>query len=250
MNLDASRGHHQSESSASPAGESPAPYALRILIAEDSPDNRMLLEAYLKNAPHTVAFVEDGVEAIDAFCRETYDLILMDLQMPRMDGLTATRKIREIETAQSLKRTTILALSANARPEDIAISHNSGCDGHLSKPISKAKLLASIDEYGAYRSSSQPSESGVAAELHEAAVLYVQRRKEEAPRLLELLASNQLDPIRVAGHNLKGTGASYGFPRLSSMGAAIEASAKSSDLDALASSLKELAGYLDTITMT
>jgi CheY-like chemotaxis protein len=119
---------------------------ISLLIAEDSDDNRLLMEAYLKGSPHKVTFAPDGAAAVEAFARDKFDLILMDLQMPRMDGLTATRKIRALEVETHIRPIPIVALSANARAEDVALSREAGCNGHLSKPISKTRLLAGIAE--------------------------------------------------------------------------------------------------------
>jgi PAS domain S-box-containing protein len=126
-----------------PAGKRP----LEILVAEDSPDNRMLVEAYLKDLPDTLTFVEDGQAAVDRFTSGTFDLVLMDLRMPVMDGLTATRRIRAAERERGWPRTPILALTANARPEDVAASADAGCDAHISKPISQQDLVAAIAEH-------------------------------------------------------------------------------------------------------
>jgi PAS domain S-box-containing protein len=120
---------------------------LRILIAEDSPDNRMLFQAYLKQTPHALTFAEDGELAVDQFLANPYDLILMDMQMPGMDGLAATRAIRTIERTKGRQPTPIVAVTANAMTQDLADSHCAGCDAHLSKPISKEKLLSAIDQY-------------------------------------------------------------------------------------------------------
>jgi len=121
---------------------------LRILVAEDSPDNRLLVQLYLEGSPHSLTCVEHGGEAVDRAASEEFDVILMDVQMPVMDGLTATLKIRAMELERGGRAVPILALSANARPEDIASSLAAGCTAHLSKPISKQRLLAALDEYG------------------------------------------------------------------------------------------------------
>jgi PAS domain S-box-containing protein len=122
--------------------------SLTILVAEDSPDNRLLLQLYLEGSPHSLTFVEDGAEAVEQIGSGEFDMILMDVQMPVMDGLTATRAIRALELERGRGAVPILALSANARPEDIESSLAAGCTAHLSKPISKNRLLAALDEYG------------------------------------------------------------------------------------------------------
>jgi CheY-like chemotaxis protein len=117
-----------------------------ILIAEDSPDNRMLLQAYLRTSPYRVTWVENGSAAVEAFHRNSYDLVLMDIQMPVMDGLTATRMIRTAESTRGSGAVPIIALTANSRPEDIQASYEAGCTAHLAKPISKQKLVATIEK--------------------------------------------------------------------------------------------------------
>jgi CheY-like chemotaxis protein len=121
---------------------------LRILVAEDSADNRLLVQVYLKGSPHRLTFAEDGRMAVDRVAAEGFDLILMDMQMPVMDGLTATRVIRAIELKRGTAAIPIIALTANARPQDVEMSGVAGCNHHLSKPISKQKLLGAIEEYG------------------------------------------------------------------------------------------------------
>jgi signal transduction histidine kinase/ActR/RegA family two-component response regulator len=130
--------------------ESPAlaPAAgLRLLIADDASDNRLLLRAYLKDKAYAVTFVTDGKQAVDAFQSAQFDLILMDIEMPVMSGLTATSAIRAIERDQGRSRTAIVSLTANALGSDIDAARDAGCDGHLSKPISKQKLLTMIERY-------------------------------------------------------------------------------------------------------
>jgi CheY-like chemotaxis protein len=121
--------------------------ALRILAAEDSPDNRLLVQLYLQGTSHSITFVEHGGEAVEQAAAADFDLVLMDLQMPVMDGLTATRKIRAMERERGGRAVPILALSANARPQDIESSLAAGCNAHLSKPISKQRLLTALDQY-------------------------------------------------------------------------------------------------------
>jgi CheY-like chemotaxis protein len=114
---------------------------------EDSPDNRLLVQAYLKDAPYELECAENGRIAVEKFTGSRFDLVLMDVQMPEMDGYAATRAIRHWETEQGLTPTPVLALSANAFPEDTENSRRAGCTAHLSKPIKKAALLSRLREY-------------------------------------------------------------------------------------------------------
>jgi signal transduction histidine kinase/DNA-binding response OmpR family regulator len=118
--------------------------AMRILLVDDSADNRLLVEAYLKTTPYQIDLAENGEVAVEKFKAGNYDLVLMDMQMPVMDGYTATRTIRQWESQSGLKPTPIIALTAFALKEEVQKSLDVGCDAHLAKPIRKAILLESI----------------------------------------------------------------------------------------------------------
>jgi PAS domain S-box-containing protein len=121
--------------------------ALRILLAEDSPDNRLLVQSYLKHTPHHIDLADNGAIAVAKFMARGFDLVLMDMQMPVLDGYAATRKIRQWEKEIGRPPTPIIALSAFALQEEIQKSLDAGCTAHLTKPIKKAILLNAIQEY-------------------------------------------------------------------------------------------------------
>ena len=116
----------------------------RVLLVEDNPDNRMLIRAYLKKTPYVITEAENGQEAVEAVKQARFDLVLMDVQMPVMDGYAATRAIRDWERAQGRAPMTVLALTANAVKEDVERSLAAGCDAHLTKPIKKRVLLEAL----------------------------------------------------------------------------------------------------------
>ena len=128
----------------------PAPMAaaqpLRILLAEDSPDNRLLIAAYFKRLPYQIETAENGKVAVEKFCCGRYDLVLMDIQMPVMDGYTAVRTIRAWETEHRRPATPILALTASTLDDDIRRAFAAGCNAHIAKPVRKATLLTAIEE--------------------------------------------------------------------------------------------------------
>ena len=111
---------------------------LNVLVAEDSPINAKVITTFLKQDGHRVTHVENGKEAIDALGEGQFDLVFMDMRMPEMDGLEATRTWREHETDD--KHVPIIALTANATPEDRSNCLSAGMDDFLSKPVSKDKL--------------------------------------------------------------------------------------------------------------
>lgn len=120
---------------------------LNILLVDDTPDNCLLVEAYLKKYPIALDIVHNGKEAVSIVKEKRYDLILMDIQMPVMDGYEATKTIREYEKKEKLPKTPILALTAYALNEDKQKSLLAGCDDHLIKPIKKKQLLKAIQKY-------------------------------------------------------------------------------------------------------
>lgn len=129
---------------------SDADLAMRILLVEDSEDNQTLIRTFLKKTPHRLTIAHDGKEAVQIVQEETFDLVFMDIQMPVMDGYTATRMIRqwEHETRQQ-QPLLIVALTAHALHGEEERCLEAGCDLYLSKPIKKQHLLEVIQQMGA-----------------------------------------------------------------------------------------------------
>jgi PAS domain S-box-containing protein len=231
--------------------------AISILVAEDSSDNRLLLQAYMKDSPHLLTFAEDGKIAVAHFAAASFDLVLMDIQMPVMDGLTATRAIRAIERTRGVPATPIIALTANAGPQDVERSRDAGCNDHLSKPISKHVLLSLIEEYrtrlkrsgAAAADHLQPIMIETPAGLEEIVPGYLAARREELLAMTALLAASDFKSLAVLGHNLKGSGTSYGFPDLTRIGMALEQSANQTDSGALGAQLIDLSDYLSRVEL-
>ena len=120
---------------------------LHILLVEDHEQNRMLIQTFLKKTPYTLDTAEDGEIALKKFKAYKYDLVLMDIDMPVMDGYTATREIRKWEAQNRGNETPIVVLSAHALVEHRQKSLEAGCTAHLAKPIKKEDLLAAIRQH-------------------------------------------------------------------------------------------------------
>ncbi|MEO5367814.1 MAG: ATP-binding protein [Magnetococcus sp. WYHC-3] len=117
----------------------------RILLAEDSADNVFLIQAYLKQTGAELVVAHHGAQAVSLFQESgPFDAVLMDIQMPVLDGLEATRRIRAHEMAHLMPRTPVAALTAHAMPEEQERSRDAGCDLHLSKPIKKVALIEAL----------------------------------------------------------------------------------------------------------
>jgi CheY-like chemotaxis protein len=118
--------------------------ALRVLVVEDIPENQILARELLSQRGYAVVAAANGKEAVDAFGREGFDLILMDIQMPQMDGLEATTLIRNLETGTGT-HTPIIALTAHAMKGDRERYLAAGMDGYVTKPVGKKRLYDEID---------------------------------------------------------------------------------------------------------
>ncbi|MGA0600746.1 ATP-binding protein [Caulobacter sp. KR2-114] len=117
---------------------------LKVLVADDNPNNRRLLELLLAHLGAECVLVEDGAQAVEAWRREPFDVVLMDMQMPGMDGLEATCQIRSLEGSRQGGRTPVFMVSANAMPEHVAAGRAAGADLHLSKPLSAQALFQAL----------------------------------------------------------------------------------------------------------
>ena len=119
-----------------------------VLLVEDHPVNQKVAQRYLERMGCTVQTVGNGAEGVAAFQASEFDLVLMDLQMPVMDGLTATRTIRQFEGQQRRVRTPIIALTANAMTGQLERCLEAGMDAYLTKPLEISRLREVLDQYG------------------------------------------------------------------------------------------------------
>lgn len=126
--------------------EPEAPTGLKVLVAEDNPINQKVISFMLEPMGMTPVIAANGQLALDMFKLERFDIILMDMMMPEMDGLTATQAIRAWEREHGLPRTPIAMLSANAMNEHVKAALSAGCDVHIAKPVTPAALVTGMTE--------------------------------------------------------------------------------------------------------
>jgi signal transduction histidine kinase/CheY-like chemotaxis protein len=124
-----------------PAAE---PARLRVLLAEDHPTNQRVVQMILEAAGHQLQIAENGRAAIELLQQGRFDVVLMDMQMPEMDGLTATSALRALEATRGEARTPVIMLTANALDEHVRAGRAAGADAHLSKPIRAGALMDAI----------------------------------------------------------------------------------------------------------
>jgi two-component system sensor histidine kinase/response regulator len=121
--------------------------ALRILVVDDFHENRVLVDIYLRGLLHGLEFAENGLVAVEKFEVGNFDVVLMDIEMPVMDGHSATRAIRKLERSLGRPRTPIIAVSASPSEDMGERSREAGCDLHVTRPLSKSKLLEVLYEH-------------------------------------------------------------------------------------------------------
>ena len=239
---------------AAPVGlgpEAPLP-ALRILMAEDSPDNCTIALAYLEDTPYVVEVAETGVLACQMFKAGRYDLVLMDRQMPAMDGLTATRTIRAWEKANGRAPTPIIALTASALKGDRESCLAAGCTAYLTKPIKQDVLLQAIkDHFVAKTPALQETEAPsvraprAAQRLADRTPAYLENCRQNVVAMLAALECGDFQAVIILGHNLRGSGGGFGFQKITDIGAGLEQAADVSDSAGSRRWVGELSSYLD-----
>jgi two-component system sensor histidine kinase/response regulator len=239
-----------------PSDDIPRIAPLSILLAEDGVTNQKLAVGLLHKWGHQVVVAKDGQEAVDAYTTGVFDLVLMDVQMPEMDGLEATRRIRQLEATLG-RRTPIIAMTARAMKGDREQCLESGMDGYVSKPIRQRDLYQAIAEFFQDPLVALPGpgcpvdwsqvlpavgdDPGMLAEL-------IAAFRQETPALQQRIAhgmnSGDAAELRAAAHTLKGTLGIFGPAPIITLAARIEELATAGDLESVAPLVGQLEGRL------
>ncbi|MBF0357634.1 MAG: PAS domain S-box protein [Magnetococcales bacterium] len=132
--------------------------SINILLVDDAADNLLVVSAFLKKSQHKIQTARDGQEAVEAYTNGNFDLILMDIMMPIMDGYEATRKIRALEKNSGQQPVPIVALTANAMKDDLEKTIDAGCNLYLSKPVRMAHLLDVVNKFAKKTTTQTPSD--------------------------------------------------------------------------------------------
>jgi len=246
-----------------PGGSGVAPgRRLRILLAEDNPVNERVARTLLEKQGHTVLVAHNGREALAVAEREQLDVILMDVQMPEMDGFAATAAIREMEAGTG-RRVPIVGVTAHATPRDRRLCLAAGMDTYLSKPIRPGMLFAAIDEVipGRERAPAAPppadrslaavevlDEAGLLAVvsghrdlLRELAELFLEDSPQRLLEIRKALDSGNFAALQRAAHTLKGSTSSLCGKRAAELALRLEELADTRDLPAARLSYSALA---------
>jgi signal transduction histidine kinase/CheY-like chemotaxis protein/HPt (histidine-containing phosphotransfer) domain-containing protein len=254
------------EMQACPVSTTPATTAttpLAILLAEDVPINQELAKIMLENAGHRVTIAANGQEAVDLFKNGTFDLILMDMQMPEMDGLQATRAIRALEQPDG-QGIPIIAMTANVQQSDRDNCKAAGMNDFLAKPIRQNALFQALSAIAPSSASQVMCDNlpdappaftvspcfnrdellerlgGNAALLPRFITMFLNSLTEPLQRLSDAIADNNCTDVHRLAHMIKGSSANIGAPRITAIAAVLDESGKSGNLELALEQLRHL----------
>jgi CheY-like chemotaxis protein len=244
---------------------------LRILVAEDNAINQQVALSFLERLGYRADVAANGLEVLSSLRRQPYDVVLMDVQMPEMDGLDATRRIRQSSPSELAAETQprIIAMTANALKEDAENCLAAGMDDYLSKPIQAEELVGALNKCqsrgspagdepakGAVPAMTEPGSSevldawtlerlriGLGEQADQMLPGLIERFYRDAERLLkqarQALKEGQASDLHRASHSLKSTSATFGAKALSAVARRVETSAREGQLEAAAEQLAQ-----------
>ncbi len=246
----------------------------RVLLIDDCSDNRFIVEAYLEDLSIILHYAETAAIGIEDFEASPFDLVLMDLHMPDMDGFSAVASLRKIERERGRAPLPILAVSGDAAKDTVERALIAGFTAHLAKPLRSAAFVESLCEY----LSPNPEQKGDPRRLDSAdsrrerieidrsdgvvdlATIdpdvrpllprYIQHRARDVQRMYEALARGDRVQVGIIGHNMKGTGPAYGLNAIGEFGSRLEAGATSGDTAALHALVADLSKYVKRLSTT
>ena len=239
-------------------------HPLRILLAEDNIVNQKLALRLLEQMGYRADVAANGLEAVAAIERQSYDLVLMDVQMPEMDGFEASREITRRWPVD--RRPRIIAMTANAMQGDRELCLAAGMDDYMSKPIRVEELVAALERSAAREPDAiratidRPSTTVLdhatlerlraamgAGFLDELLPTFLEDSQELVGTIRRALAENDVDSFRRAAHSLKSNAASFGAMTLSTLAKDLEALGKSGSLDGASARVERLAGECERV---
>jgi CheY-like chemotaxis protein len=263
-----------------PAAPHSAGVSRRILLVEDNRINQLVARTMLTKANHIVQVAETGVEALRILQTETFDLVLMDVQMPEMDGYEATRQIRAGIAGTAAAATPIVAMTANALPEDRDAAHEAGMDDYISKPFTQVRLMGVVAAWGAGAAGDGATSGSVrrtdnapdnttgdenliavreyvdADRLRERLMYdeslireilreYITNGAALVGKITEAIATADATTVRDAAHRLTGSSGNVLAARVGESSREIERAARENRLDGLSAAGERLAAHFD-----
>ena len=226
-------------------------YSGRILLAEDNVNNQRLIAFLVRKLGANLTTVDNGQSAVDSALAQPYDLILMDMQMPVMDGVTATRRLRERGYQNP-----IVALTANAMRKDVEECQSAGCNGFLGKPIDRTQFFETVSAHLTASEKSTADDRPIVSSLLDAEPemadlvrQFVEQLPGHVGTIEQWTAARDWKKLRTVVHDLKGSGGNFGFQAISALCAKLEFEIAKQDHAGATALVADLARIRDAILL-
>jgi signal transduction histidine kinase/CheY-like chemotaxis protein/HPt (histidine-containing phosphotransfer) domain-containing protein len=222
---------------------------ISALIVDDSKDNQFLLKNYIQKHCSHIDVANNGIEALEMFKHDIYDIIFMDLAMPELDGYSAAKEMRAWEIKHNRMAAPIIAVSAHTSQEEQKNCSDCGFTSHIAKPIDLAEFQhLLVRHFGSGSESTaditQTEEKMWHLKLKEYLPNYYRQRESDVDHLHKALAIQDWEKIASIGHKIKGSAATYGFPELGNAGAELEESVAEKNFVKTKQKIEFLEGWL------
>ena len=230
-----------------------------VLITDDAPENRLIVKRFLMlGGDYRLMFAANGREALETFERQHISLVLLDMEMPILNGFETARTMRSLPNGDAVP---IIAMTAHTDARELARCTEAGCTTVIQKPLVRKALNALVAKHVKLRvdeeleavaepeatEAAPPGVVIVDPDIQDLVPRFLENQRDNATFVLELVNQHDFESVRRIGHNMKGTGKGYGFEIISSHGAALENAASHSRADDVTRVAKELAEYLSAV---
>jgi len=231
----------------------------QVLLVEDSPDNQLIIKLHLQKMNAVVTIAKNGKEAVSFYKKQCFGIVLMDLQMPVMDGYEATQSIREWEKVHHQSPTPIIALTASSTNEELEKALSVGCNEHLTKPLKKDDLQQLLTKFDLFNDSPIDQKKNISRNMNKSTDKFIaildKSLKNLVPQILEIKRKQTLEivdaitqcdfeKIQKLGHKLRG---SHGLVTVNELGNQLEEAARNKDIEASKSLSNELNEFLSHV---
>ena len=224
---------------------------INILLAEDNPDNQRYIATLLRSTGANYKIAETGLQAIQMAMEGDFDLILMDIQMPVLNGLEATKQLRAGTYSKP-----IIALTANYTNSDIETYLQAGCTAHLAKPIDRQQFFNTIEKFTHMKQSKDPGGKNMSnfpdnldQEIIEAINMFVDRLPSMLTTICETFESRNIEELKKLIHDLKGTSGNFGYDELFVLAQDMEELLKNENLDQFPAMLPQAENIVQSIIL-